>query len=728
MKLFKLKKSLYGLVILMLPTISCSWGGVVTLNNVTKAATTGEVTPVDYNAFNIRNGNAGSITQIENGFKYKGAWDSNFAVTDQFDTRAGNYSLKAHVSSTDWVISNEMYTGFNVYYNSDNYITFYLKWNNGECSQSITEAVFLNKTNGVTHNDGPNAYQTAILPNGDFTTASNGFTDVWSDGVNWKDTNGNGINLRTSSTILVNKGFDMTLHVNRTTYKERLVDVMQIQIDGYDYAGTNALTVFTPEIAVDAATNPHGNGVIATADKKPQIGFMQSGMDAYTVSYTDIVFTNKNTATEDITITRFSSPTTGIVDEESDTITYKNSESTTNFMLSNITTPASEAVDFEATVSGTQGAIGESHLGFVYYFNETNFAVIYLRWLDVQTIAAANVWILKDDESNNITQIANTNNSDTLTDLNNAYGIYDNWTDYGHWTLDSYDKETINCNLRDVSTISVSSGLTFGFHKSRTTYNDRLVDLIQIRATAKDNNNILRTYYSASIAFDAFTYPKGVTETSEFINSDAKVGFYTYNNDTVTLSNVKHNGVKANLLDGYGAKGFAQEFMDKTESAFSKDEKTSEDFTTVWGELKTIYNSYASNSAKETLKTTTGVDQSSNVIESALYRYDYIVSHYDMENFIDGREVAPVNPDPDTDNPDDSGDDSSSSDSGGTSSSDSGNTSSSDSGNTSVDSNDTDTVNNQDNTMIIVIVSVVGATIVCGAVIAFVIVRKKHKK
>ena len=549
----KLKKVTTISVALTLLTLSAVGLGLANFKSGNiKIAKAQEVATTDYEAFDSRAGSNGSITADAdtNSITYTGGWDSNFAVTDQFNTRAGNYSLKTHVYNADWAISgSDSGTGFAIYYNDNNFITFYLKWNSGTTAQSIVEGVWLNHVNG----GWVDVYQSAELPNGAFTTRGN-FTDVWSDGM-WTTTlGGSSINLRNDSTILINKGFDMTMHVERSTYLERTVDIIYVQIDAFAADGTTPLTAYTPRYAIDAFTNPFGNGVSSLINRKPQIGFMNFNMTD--IVYSDIVFTDKTSTTVDLGINRVGfAPTTYTIDSTSNSIKYNNPKYGTGFLLAEKDIASTEAFDLQATVAGTAGNTADTQLGFVYYIDNQNYIMLYLWWDgSLSTFANVSVLATVNGQTKNVTAMTRDPwgvlNSEGWSTVGE---IYSGWTDSAGWITDSQEPmggySNFN-NVRSESAITISSGFSFGIQKTRGTYADRLADIFQVRVTGKDTDNVIRTWYSPTMCFDAYTYPNGATEASASIDKSARMGFYGFQTNEVALSDVRVNGVKAILKAG----------------------------------------------------------------------------------------------------------------------------------------------------------------------------------
>ncbi len=646
--------------------------GAANVSNKSNEVKAEDSNSTDYSAFMLRGGgeNAkGLITPDaeNNSLTYKkegNALDTGFAVTDQFDTRAGNYSLKVSVNAdSTWATpkdSTELTTGFVIYYNDANFITFYLKWNKDSIN-SIQEAAIWNRV----ASDGSN-YNWALEPNGSFAGPNQwGFVDVFSDNSSvWFDENDKGVNLRTSSTILCDKGFDMTLNVERTTYKERVVDVLQIQIDALTNDGETKASFHTGKYAIDAMTNPKGSGASEYLDQKPQIGFTQTCMEDYTVKYSNIVFTNKSTESVSTEISKYgAAPEIATIDSTNNTIAYSNKNFASGFLMADLNISSSDTVDLEATVSGTCEDKNDTQLGFVYYFDDNNYAIIYLQWNNTtNTIAGGSCLIKVNGTDQNASGIAlkpdwytldgglvEYSSTDELNGFCTLKSFYTFWTDYGGWMVDSpepngiYQNFNDNNKIRSATAITIKSGFTFGLQRVRTTYLERVCDAFQLRFSAKDTSGVLHNWYSPVICSDAYTAPKG-GGTSELINASPKIGFYTYNTDEISLSNFKCNGKEMKVSEYvYTAERYATNFMNKTETICTTSSDKENDLKGVWQELENDYTNNLSNEQKTILKESKTSSSSSSIIEKAMDRYDFIVSHYkSLNNFINRNVASPV--------------------------------------------------------------------------------------
>ena len=478
---------------------------------------------------------SGDLSSSTNSISYKGAWDSNFAVTDQFDTRAGNYSLKTHVEDSTWTSTSDMGTGFCIYYNDNNYITFVLKWTG---SNTLTDAYFLNRVNGLTEN----VYASALLPDGEFITRGT-FTSI----TGWSKEDGSVVTLKDNSTIAVSVGFDMTLYVERTNYKDRVVDVIYIQLDAYEEDSTTPLTLYSPKYAIDAMSAPLGV-TSSILYRKPQIGFMNYNMDN-AITYSDVEFNNLCTDSINTKITRMGDkPEVGYIDEDNNTLIYNNNNFFTSFLTTDLATSINGSFDIEAKVNGNRNNEADTQLGFVYYFDESNYATFYLKWDgNLNTIYELVGLVKVDGKTNNVTYMAIDPWEKELTNSNSCFNgtFIEAYTNTSGWISDSneamYQYDNFN-KFHSQSTLTISDGFTFGLQRIRTNYASKEVDSFQIRVSAYGSDNIYHNWYSPIICIDAFTYPCGDENASSYISKAPSIGFYAYNTNQITLSDIKYNG------------------------------------------------------------------------------------------------------------------------------------------------------------------------------------------
>ena len=503
------------------------------------------VVEADVGRFRSTNGGASCTIDAENKtVSTAGGWEAGFLSTNQFDTTTGSYYLKTHVSGTIGD-SSDATSGFNIYFNNDNFLNFYLHWMSSSWTGSIAEAVFL------VHVDGQwkNAYESAVLPNGVFQLRGN-FTDCWTDFGGWTvgDDRDSGVstNLRTDgSTILLNKGFDMTLYVDRTTYRERLVDVMQIRVDAYGDDGTTPKSFFTPKYAVDAFTCPKGVDS-PYAQMKPLIGFWN--YNAGEVTYSKIEFGHKPYEKQS-TVT-FSSvgtePKKAKVSNKDNSIAYENENFNTGFYLADNVILPSPRADFRTHAKGSVGDEANATIGYSFYYDAKNYLLLFLQWDGkAGTVDGFHVLATVDGETENVYQGAR-NPWDAFATIAE---FKDMWSDNDGFITDSETPcgadNNFN-NFRSESAITLEKGFDMGVIRSRSVYRGKTVDNYQMYLIAEGKDGKTHTWYTPLWCMDAFTYPNGQEEASSWINKTPTLGLYSYQAGEITFSDLYLNG--ASLL------------------------------------------------------------------------------------------------------------------------------------------------------------------------------------
>lgn len=474
-----------------------------------------------------------------------GAWESHFVSTNQFDTTTGSYYLKTHVHGTMEDYSDGL-VGFNVYYDNINFLNFYLHWTTDEVAGlkgSVAEAVFL------VHVDGKydQAYESAVLPDGDFELRST-FTDCWTDFGGWMVGTGRDNcvekNLRAlGSTILVTKGFDMTVYVDRTTYEDRLVDVIQMRVDAFAGDGVTPTSYFTPKYAVDAFTCPKGNGESSLAQIKPQIGFWNNAMGE--VTYSSIEFGHKPYEKQStITFkTACGEPTKAVIDNDAYTIAYENNNFNSGFYLPEDVTLTSPRSDFKTHVEGNLEDVKDAAVGYVFFYDEKNYLILFLEWNGTAgTIDGLHVLVTLNGISENVYQGARNPFDTSFGDIALFKSM---WSDYGGFVTDceypcGYD-DNFN-KFRDESAITLKTGFDMGVIRHRAVYLSRIVDEYQMYITAEGKDGITHTWYTPLWCMDAFTYPKGGTEASTLKDVIPTVGLYAYKAGEIAFSDLRFNG------------------------------------------------------------------------------------------------------------------------------------------------------------------------------------------
>lgn len=496
-----------------------------------------QVVNADYSRFKIRNQQAGSsLVRGATYLQYQGAWDSSFAVTDQFNSTSTSYSLKASVKNDTWTNSGDDWLGFNIYYDNTTYIGFYLKWN-ADCATSIAEGVMLNRVNGANNQ----VYDSAIGA-GAWTTRGD-FTDLWSDGGGWSRTlNGANVNLRTSSRILLNEGFDMTLHVERKVHLGRLADYMYIQIDAFESDGTTPATFYSPSLAVDAVTNPKGGAESPWIAVKPQIGFFDHKVGVVTIE--NIVFKDKVATQKAVTVERAHlQPETFTVDKVNNILTLKGASHFNQAVFLNGLPTTDKYFELSAYAGGSEGNTDGLEIGFLYYLDSSNYLFIYFCWNGVLNLPS----------DMKIVAVVNGANKDTAHFARNPWDNFaphtlpiQAWSDFSGWVTNASFPCGADGNFNNFRSegqdLVVSSTINVGLTRARSIYKGRVVDQFRLSIMGTGTDNFIHRWYTPTIAFDGFTYPMG-GEASPVLNTAPRLGLYNFNSTTdIEYSDFRYNG------------------------------------------------------------------------------------------------------------------------------------------------------------------------------------------
>ncbi|MCR5491672.1 MAG: hypothetical protein K6F32_06060 [Bacilli bacterium] len=247
-------------------------------------------------------------------------------------------------------------------------------------------------------------------------------------------------------------------------------------------------------------------------------------------------------------------------DGDGDTFVLNNSNFGTGFIMTDLSVAYSDAVNVEATVSGTAGKDANGALGFTFYYDADNYLIFYFAW-DGTTDTIAQACYLPRVGGENTSVCAWARDPwDSYTTNSDNGGFISNWSDYGGFITDysSPSGHTINA-IRSESAITISSGFTYGFTRTRGSYTDtssvtRDVDIFQMRVTTAEH-----TWYSATMCIDAYTNPKG-GEDSSLKTSSPQIGFYNNSVGAVTYTNVKVSGSSVDLA--YSTREKARVFVD----------------------------------------------------------------------------------------------------------------------------------------------------------------------
>ncbi len=225
-----------------------------------------------------------------NSINYKGAWDSQFLVTDQYDTSKAKWEFGAHFENPEMNDGDDTANGFVIYYDADNYLMVYARWSNCGTVDGIHFLVH-------SYGEVDQVYQSArdYWGENSFTTRST-FTDNWSDWGGWvtddpvphgDDVTGNWQHFRSESAIKLSTGFNMKLMRERTTFLDRPVDAIQLAFTDYGKDG-QLHTWYTSRWNIDAFTKPFGEDDSEFLSVAPKIGFTNNKNGVVNVS--DIIW------------------------------------------------------------------------------------------------------------------------------------------------------------------------------------------------------------------------------------------------------------------------------------------------------------------------------------------------------------------------------------------------------------------------------------------------------
>ena len=534
-------------------------------------------------------GTGASLSATASKLTYTGGWNSNFAVTDQFNTLSKSYSLKAHIEAPTWVNGGDDYFGAAIYYDADNYITFLLKWNN-DCATSIADGVWLNKVNGST--------------NGVYASAKQGgawedrgeFLDVWTDWSGWSETqDGANVNLRDNSRILLNEGFDLTLNVDRVTHLGRLGDKISVKIDATAADGVTPKSFYSPSYIVDAATNPKGTGELKFATINPQIGYVtnKSNIEISDVEFTDNAAVQHNAKFETIGENMACDVR---VDLDRNALAYRSNALFADYAFTfDLPTASDETLVFSADLDGTSGITADTGVGFFYWLDNLNYVMMYVKWDGTRNAPAEVVTVA----------VVNGNNGGDIAAAQIARDPWDPYADKGFWTSHFSDYSgfatdagyvcgydgNFNSMRSETDTVTLQTGFNLALIRARRTYASRLADTFQIKITGNGLDGKVHNWYTPIYAFDGFTYPKGAAEASAAINKAPVLGFLNYNVGTVEYSNIRFNGgeVQVDLTDRQYVRNFSKDALEMN-TIPTTDHSDTGHCRAVWTSVKTAYN------------------------------------------------------------------------------------------------------------------------------------------
>lgn len=571
----KIKKLIFGVTSFLITTVLGF--GLVTSLHTQKTHLKAEALAaetVDYSRFKLRcvdTNVPGVLVNNADSLDYTGVWDSSFAVSDQFDTLAKSYSLKATIRNASWTNGNNDWFGFAVYYDNTTYIKFSLKWNN-DCANSIAEAVIHN------HVGGGWSGVDAISIDGAAWTNRDEWTDLWSDGM-WYDSTGlTKVNLRTSSRILLSDGFDITLNVERKEHLGRLADVMRFKIDALAIDGVTPATYYSPTVALDSATNPKGAGESVYVGIKPQIGFFGNGVG--TVHVSDVEFTVN--AAQNYTAGFETIGLCPVATVENNKVTYQSTDKFNGIFMA-YGLPNESVFEFSSHISSAStGFVAGMQIGFIYFLDYNNYIYLYYEW-GTSTDGTYNGIVIAQ-----AVVVANGQNAGTAQWARDPWDAYadttfpiDNWNDFGGHVTDASYPCVVDGNfntMRSEQTLVPTDGFDLGLIRGRKNFGGRLVDELTLRISGVGTDGKIHNWYSSALCFDAFTYPKG-GEASSLINTQPIVGVYNYAAGALEYSKFKFNGVPVdvNYSDRQAVRNFVVDNLHladyTTEQGWCKDEE-----------------------------------------------------------------------------------------------------------------------------------------------------------
>ena len=511
---------------------------------------------VDVSEFSVQKGSAASFSVDEENktITHEGGWDGAFAITNQFDTTATQYSLAADFKASETKYG-DLGAGFVLYYDSANYMMFFVKWSDSGIG-TIDGLHMLGKINGVDNE----VYESARSNwNDDFILRTT-FTDSWSDFNGWStdsptptgdgDT-GNWNHFRSESKVLLGTGFRMGMTVERMQYKGR--DVDNVQLFFKDAGKDDAIhTWYTPSFAVDIFTNPKGGEASTFKASAPAIGFLNFSTGA--ITYSNLEFTSNKapvSATEVTLRSLKGVPEIRNVDEENQTLQYKGTFLNNFIHLDGVDTSTANW-SFVSNVQNTaHNDGGDDIIGFALYYDANNYMYIYLRYSNIGTIDGLHSLVFINGSDGGAQYQVARNPYDVLGMWDNRgyldqSGFYDAWSDFSGWITDATMPGTFN-EFRSNSAVLLSTGYELGISYSRINLMDRDVDQIQLSVTGVGKNDSAKhTWYTPAICYDAFTNPKGGSA-SEFKNVAPKLCLINNNVGAVTYSNCKFNNKSINI-------------------------------------------------------------------------------------------------------------------------------------------------------------------------------------
>lgn len=215
--------------------------------------------------------------------------------------------------------------------------------------------------------------------------------------------------------------------------------------------------------------------------------------------------------------------------------------------------------------------------------------------------------------------------SGTLEIYNNLYEI----KSYSASTIT--DKEEIANNVSPIVTYTVNGSET----SSDTSLASRLCLVSGTVATASDSNSDYKATMTLSNSKTVNLFVKSTYKNSlkDIIVAGATLtlkGFTSIHYSTFQVSVFEN----VTIDESYTANDFATELMNKTDSICASSTNKASDLSPVWIDLEQNCYSKLSESEKNILLISGATYKTGTTIEQAMDRYDYIVSHYNLNNFI----------------------------------------------------------------------------------------------
>ena len=215
--------------------------------------------------------------------------------------------------------------------------------------------------------------------------------------------------------------------------------------------------------------------------------------------------------------------------------------------------------------------------------------------------------------------------SGTLDIYNNLYEI----KSYSASTIT--DEEEIANNVSPIVTYTVNGSET----SSDTSLASRLCLVSGTVATASDSNNDYKATITLSNSETVNLFVKSTYKETlkNIIVAGATLtlkGFTSIHYSTFQVSVFEN----VTIDESYTANDFATELMNKTDNICASSTNKAGDLSPVWIDLEQNCYSKLSESEKNTLLISGATYKTGTTIEQAMDRYDYIVSHYNLNNFI----------------------------------------------------------------------------------------------